>query len=250
LPAAIDTGHPLDRVLRIGATLGAALVLAMPVVFAQGFKFSNPDPSQEADRQAEAMKQDRIAYELSTPCRNDLKGKKIMVVIGEQQSDGYVQAQQQNYGPHFQAINGRLRSLGLRTFTPEEIRAQVKQAEIDAYFRNDPDGAMAAAKRLGASFVLRGLISSQATMNPIIAVNQVSVSMGFTLASSNGKIISDVGASDQSYSGANVAQMAATLVHEQADEVVAAMASAFRRELGTAPGSSIMQTITIGCRRV
>jgi hypothetical protein len=38
------------------------------------------------------MKQDRIAYELSTPCRNDLKGKKIMVVIGEQQSDGYVQA--------------------------------------------------------------------------------------------------------------------------------------------------------------
>jgi len=225
----------LDRVLRIGATLGPALLLAMPLAFGQGFRFSNPDPSQEADRQAEAMKQDRIAYELSTPCRNDLKGKKIMVVIGEQQSDGYVQAQQQNYGPHFQAINGRLRSLGLRTFTPEEIRAQVKQAEIDAYFRNDPDGAMAAARRLGASFVLRGLISSHATMNPIIAVNQVDIGMGFTLASSNGKIVSDVGANAASYSGANVAQMAATLIDEQADEVVARLYGDYCRSAGFPP---------------
>ena len=225
----------MDRVLRIGATLASALLLATPLALAQGFRFSNPDPSQEADRQAEAMKQDRIAYELSTPCRKDLTGKKIMVVIGEQQSNGYVSAQQQNYGPHFQAINGRLRSLGLRTFTPEEIRAQVKQAEIDAYFRNDPDGAMAAAKRLGASFVLRGLITSHATMNPIIAVNQVDVGMGFTLSASNGKIISDVGANAASYSGANVAQMAATLIDEQADEVVARLYGDYCRNAGFPP---------------
>ena len=207
----------------------------MPVVFAQGFKFSNPDPSQEADRQAEAMKQDRIAYELSTPCRNDLKGKKIMVVIGEQQSNGYISAQQQNYGPHFQAINARLRSLGMRTFTPEEIRAQIKQAEIDAYFKNDPDAALSAAKRLGASFILRGLISSQATMNPIIAVNQVDVSMGFTLTASNGRMISDVGANSASYAGANVSQMALTLVNEQADEVVARLYGDYCRSAGFPP---------------
>ena len=71
----------------------------------------------------EAARQDRIAEQLSTPCRADLKDKKIMVVIGEQQSNGYIAAQQQNYGPHFQAINARLRALGLRTYTPEEIRA-------------------------------------------------------------------------------------------------------------------------------
>jgi len=227
----------LHRAFRTAVTFASTLLIAVPAAHSQGFKFSDPDPSQQAERQAEAMKQDRIAYELSTPCRNDLKGKKIMVVIGEEQGNGYVSAQQQNYGPHFQAINGRLRSLGLRTFTPEEIRAQVKQAEIDAYFRNDPDGAMAAAKRLGASFVLRGLISSQATMNPIIAVNQVSVSMGFTLASSNGKIISDAGASAQSYSGANVAQMAATLVHEQADEVVAQLYGDYCRNAGFPPAA-------------
>lgn len=213
--------------------LCAILLLSMPfatgLAGAQGFKFSQPDDSQRLEQ---AAREDRIAYELSTPCRADLKGKKIMVVIGEQQSNGYVSANQQNYGPHFQAINGRLRALGLTTFTPEEIRAQIKQAEIDAYFRNNPDLALSAAKRLGASFVLRGLITSEATMNPIIAVNQVTVGMGFTLAASNGRIISDVGASAGSYAGANVGQMALTLVDEQADEVVARLYGDYCRNAG------------------
>ena len=68
-------------------------------------------------------------------------------------------AQQQNYGPHFQVINGRLREPRLQTFTPEEIRKQIAQAEIDAYFKNDPDAALSASRRLGAAFVLRGLIT-------------------------------------------------------------------------------------------
>ena len=214
----------------------ALLLLAVPFVaglaHAQGFRFSEPDESQRAQQAAKAAQEDRIAWELSTPCRADLKGKKIMVVIGEQQSNGYISANQQNYGPHFQAINGRLRALGLRTFTPEEIRAQIKQAEIDAYFKNNPDLALSAAKRLGASFVLRGLITSEATMNPIIAVNQVTVGMGFTLAASNGRIVSDVGASAGSYAGANVAQMALTLVEEQADEVVARLYGDYCRNAG------------------
>ncbi|MCC7217228.1 MAG: hypothetical protein IT517_10685 [Burkholderiales bacterium] len=214
---------------RLCAILLLTLPFATGLAGAQGFKFSQPDDSQRLEQ---AAREDRIAYELSTPCRADLKGKKIMVVIGEQQSNGYVSANQQNYGPHFQAINGRLRALGLRTFTPEEIRAQIKQAEIDAYFRNNPDLALSAAKRLGASFVLRGLITSEATMNPIIAVNQVTVGMGFTLAASNGRIISDVGASAGSYAGADVGQMALTLVNEQADEVVARLYGDYCRNAG------------------
>ena len=212
--------------------LSAALALDAG---AQGFKFSNPDPSEQEERDAQAAREDRIAYELSTPCRADLKGKKIMVIIGEQQSNGYINAQQQNFGPHYQAINARLRSLGMSTFTPEEIRAQIKQAEIDAYFRNDPDAALSAAKRLGASFILRGLITAEAIPNPIIAVNQVSVSMGFTLTGSNGRIVSDVGASSASYAGANVAQMALTLVNEQADEVVARLYGDYCRSAGFPP---------------
>jgi len=231
----MERAHPVRTFVALSCL---TLALTGGAVHAQGFKFSNPDPAQEADRAAQAAREDRIAYELSTPCRNDLKGKKIMVIIGERQSDGFVMAEQKNYGPHFHAINARLRSLGLRTYTPEEIRAQIKQAEIDAYFRNDPDAALAAAKRNGASFILRGLITSDARPNPMMNVNQVYVSMGFTLTQSNGKMISDVGADAQSYAGSNVGQMALTLVNEQADEVVARLYGDYCRSAGFPPAPS------------
>jgi hypothetical protein len=125
-------------------------------------------------------------------------------------------------------------ALGLRTYTPEEIRRQIAQAEIDAYFRNDPDAALGASKRLGASFVLRGLITSQATRNPMMAVNQVSVNMKFTLYGSNGRLISDTEAGSSSYAGADVARMALTLVNEKADEVVPALYADYCRNAGPA----------------
>jgi acid stress-induced BolA-like protein IbaG/YrbA len=203
---------------RVQSLLLLLTVVAAGPALAQGFRFSTPDDS--AAREA-AARDERIAQDLSVPCRADIKNKKIMVVIGERQSNGYIEAHQQNYGAHYQAINKRLQALGLRTYTPEEIRRQIAQAEIDAYFRNDPDAALAASRRLGASFVLRGLISSQAMRNPMMAVNQVSVNMGFTLTGSNGRVISDTDATSSSYAGADVERMALTLVNEKADEVVA-----------------------------
>ena len=185
-------------VLRHAATALVALALIGPgALHAQGFKFGDPDPADEQERQDKIDTDARVAQQLSTPCRADLKDKKIMVVIGERHSDGVISAQQQNYGPHYQAINRRLRALGLRTFTPEEIRRQIAQAEIDAYFKNDPDAALSASKRLGASFILRGLISSQAMHESDDAVNQVTVDMDFTLTGSNGRLISDAQASIQ-----------------------------------------------------
>jgi len=196
----------------------------------QGFKFSQPD---DADRQEQQAKEDRIRQQLSTPCRAAIKDRKIMVLIGERQSNGYVAAQQQNYGPHFNAINNRLRVLGLKTYTPEEIRRQIAQAEIDAYLKNDQEAMLSAAKRLGASFVLRGLISSQAVRNAMMNVNQVDVNMQFTL-SGNGQIISETDAHSASYAGADVARMALTLVNEQADEVVATLYEDYCRKVGAA----------------
>ena len=93
--------------LRACAILALLALLATGLAEAQpGFKFSQPD---DEDRLANEARQSRIADQLSTPCRASIKDKKIMVVIGEQQSNGYIAAQQQNYGPHFQAINTRLR---------------------------------------------------------------------------------------------------------------------------------------------
>lgn len=210
-----------------------ALAFAATQALAQGFSFSTPDDEERMEREA---KEGRIAAQLSTPCRAELKNRKIMVVIGERQSNGYVSAEQRNYGPHYEAINGRLRALGLRTYTPEEIRRQIAQAEIDAMMRNDPDAALSASKRLGASFVLRGLISAQASQNRVIAVNQVSVDMAFTLTGSDGRPISTADARSASYAGADVARMALTLVNEQADEVVARLYSDYctRAGLGAA----------------
>jgi hypothetical protein len=222
--------------IRTGFAVATFLLLApltvAPAWAANGFKFDQADDSERAENDA---KQDRIAEQLSTPCRAGIKDKKIMVLIGEVQSNGVVAAQQQNYGRHFQAINSRLRALGLKTYTPEEIKRQVAQAEIDAYFRNDPDAALAASKRLGASFVLRGLISSQASENRIIAVNQVSVNMGFTLTGGNGRVISNVDASSSSYAGADVQRMALTLVNEKADEVVAELYADYCTNAGLGP---------------
>jgi acid stress-induced BolA-like protein IbaG/YrbA len=232
--AAARSQQAAMRPISACAILAATILLTAGPALAQGFKFSQPDTAGQAE---EAARQDRIAEQLSTPCRAEIKGKKIAVIIGEVQSNGWISAQQQNYGPHFQAINTRLRALGLTTYTPEEIRRQIAQAEIDAYFRNDPDAALAAAKRLGASFVLRGLISSQAVLNPIVHVNQVSVNMGFTLSGSNGRILSDTQAESSSYAGADVSRMALTLVNEQADAVVAKLYADYCRNAVPARGT-------------
>jgi hypothetical protein len=219
-----------------GALLAASALALSPqaALAAQGFKFGQPTEDDLANQANEQARQERIWDQLGTPCRDRLKEKKIMVIIGERHSDGVIYAQQQNYGHHYQAINSRLRSLGLRTYTPEEIRRQIAQAEIDAYFRNDPDAALSASRRLGASFILRGLITAQATPNPLMPVNQVSVNMGFTLTDTGGRMISDAEASSASYAGSDVSQMALTLVKEKADEVVAQLYSDYCRNAGPA----------------
>jgi len=225
--------NPLHAWLAIAALAMAPLGGAE----AQGFKFSQPDESAKDAAAAEAARQAMIADQLSTPCRNELRGKKIMVIIGQVQTNGYVVAQQQNYGPHYQAINKRLQALGLRTYTPEEIRAQIKQAEIDAYFKNDPDAMLSASRRLGASFVLRGLITSQASMNHLMPVNQVMVNMAFTLTTSGGRVVSDVQASNASYAGPDLGNMALTLVNEKADEVVAQLYGDYCRNAAPPPAA-------------
>jgi hypothetical protein len=199
----------------------AAISLA-GAVHAQGFKFSQEDGAAKAKEQA---RQQAINDRLSTPCREQLKDKKIMLIIGEQQVGGGILANQDNYGPHFQFINQRLRALGLKTYTPEEIKKQIAQAEIDAYFKGNPDAALSASRRLGASFVLRGLIASQATINPVIHVNEVVVNLGFSLTDSSVRMIADATANGGSFSGSDIRSAAARLINERADEVVAKLYS-------------------------
>ena len=209
--------HALIVLLAGMALCGGAL--------AQGFKFSNED---NADKAREAEQQARVQALLSTPCRARIKNQKIMVLIAESR-DGYLQAQQASYSGHFDALNARLQGLGLKTYTQGQITAQIAQAEIDAYFKNNPDAALSASRRLAAQYILRGLITSQAGYNTIVRVNQVSIRMAFTLTDANGRVLSQASAENASYAGVDTAGMALTLINEKADDVVAQLYSDYCR---------------------
>jgi hypothetical protein len=208
------------------------LYLAVPSAFA-AFSFSE-DAKQQ--KEAEDASQQQIGQQLATPCKDALKNKKIMVVIGER-NNGAISARQSSYSAHFNAINQRLRNLGLKTYTQQQITAQIAQAEIDAYFRNDPDAALNASKKMGADFILRGLISSRSAMNPVLRIPEVNIDMAFTLSAANGRTISDVSARAESYSGSDTLGMALTLVNEQASGVVAQLYSDYCRNAGISSNS-------------
>ena len=195
-------------------------------VHAQGFRFSNPSPEDEAQKAAQQQTEAQVSAQLATPCRDRIRNRKIMVLIGEEKN-GIVSARQAGYSQHVDAINARLKGLGLRTYTAEEIRRQIAQEEVDAYFKNDPDRALSASRRLGAQYVLKGTIASSATRNAMVNVNVVNVAMRFTLSDSAGRPVSSASASNASYSGSDTSGMALTLIEERADEVVAKLYSEY-----------------------
>lgn len=195
---------------------------------AQGFKFSNPSPEAQADAADKAQREAVTAIHLAEPCLKKIRNRKIMVLFAEE-VNGMPMANQGTYSRQVEAVNLRLRAVGLKTYSPEEIRRQIAQEEIDAYFKNNPDRALSAARRLAAQYVLRGVIATSAVANPMVRVNQVSVTMDFTLTDSAGRTISTASASNQSYAGGDVAGMALTLIDERADEVVARLYSDYCR---------------------
>lgn len=218
-----------------GALAASILCITLPAA-AQGFKFSNEDPAEKASQEAQAKKQGEVQAMLATPCRDKIKNQKIMVMFGEERN-GVVSASQGSYNAHLNAVNDRLTALGLKTFTQAQIRAQVAQAEINAVFKNDPDAAISASRRLAAQFILRGVISSSARQNAIVNLNQVNVAMNFTLTGADGRMVSQATAKNESYAGADVGGMALTLVNESAEEVVAQLYSDYCQKSGINMGA-------------
>jgi hypothetical protein len=195
---------------------------------AQGFKFSDPPPGAQAEAQAQAQRAARVEAQLGTPCRDRIKNRKIVVLIGEE-TNGVISAGQGPFSRHVEAVNTRLKNLGLQTYSPEQIRRQIAQEEINAYFKNDPDRALSASRRMAAQYVLRGVIASSAVRNAMVNVNQVSVKMNFTLTDAAGRPVSTAAASNESYAGSDTSGMALTLIEERADEVVAQLYSDYCR---------------------
>lgn len=194
-----------------------AVLFGAAAFHAQAFSFSDDEEQQKT---AEAASRQRNASLLATPCRQAIKDKRIMVVIGERGARG-MQADQEAYSPHFQSIDKRLKKLGLNTFTQAEMKARIAQAEIDAYLKNDMEAALNASKKMGSDFILKGVISSRTATNPVLRIPEVYVSMSFTLTGADGRTISEASGRAESYSGTDTGSMALTLINEQAEGVVA-----------------------------
>lgn len=215
---------------RSSAILLACCAVASGALAQQpGFRFSNPPADAQADAAAQAQKRAQEQEQLSTPCRDRIRNRRIMVVVGEERN-GAVAAPQGRFGRHVEAINGRLQQLGLRTLSAEQIRKQVAQEEVDAYFKNDPDRALSASKRLAAQYVLKGVIATQAFRNAAVNVNQVNVALDVTLSDAAGRPVSTARATNASYAGADVDGMALALIEERADEVVAQLYADYCRK--------------------
>ena len=206
----------------------AILLLSTAVSNVLAFNFDD-DERQQKDADAAARR--KVSSQLSTPCRQSLKDKRIMVVVGERTARG-MNSDQGSYSPHFQSIDKRLKRLGLNSFSQEEMRAKVAQAEIDAYLKNDMEAALSASKKMGSDFILKGVISSRTAYNAIVHLPEVYVSMSFTLTGADGRTISEASGRAESYSGGDTGGMALTLINEQAEGVVAKLYSDYCRQVG------------------
>jgi hypothetical protein len=194
------------------------------------FRFSTEAEKAQAAEQAEQLQQaQQIEQLVSVPCQRALKNRRILQLVAERSKDRW-QTRQERYGPFFQVIDARLRALGLKTYTQEQIRQRIAQAEVDAYFNNDPDAALAASKRLAADYVIRGTISAIADVNPVVHVKEVAVSVGLTLTAADGRVLSQVDARADSYSGSDTLGTAVTLIREQADRMVAQLYNDYCRK--------------------
>jgi hypothetical protein len=197
---------------------------------ADTFSFSSAAAKAQDKEQADAANQAQAVRQLvSAPCQQRLKNRRILLLIAEHSGDEWL-ARQDRYEPLLRVIESRLKALGLKTYTQQQIKADVAQAEVDAYFRNDPDAALAASKRLGANYVLRGSITSQAGINPVVRVNEVAVKIDLTLSGVDGRVLSDVSSHSDSYSGSDTLGTALALVREQADPLVAQLYNDYCRD--------------------
>jgi hypothetical protein len=208
--------------------LTAAVMTGPGTIRADEDTFHFPPPTSTSDTQPDTAP----AEPVSDACRSRLKSRRILFLIAEQQGDQWLTAQDR-FQPLLQIIDNRLRDLGFMIYTPQQIKASVAQAEIDAYFKNDPDAALAASKKLGANFVLRGTISSRAGVNAVVQVNEVAVNIDMTLSGLDGRTLSQVGAHTDSYSGSDTLRTAVALVNEQADRLVAQLAGDYCRQTST-----------------
>jgi hypothetical protein len=213
---------------------GVILCLCSPLYAAPSaadqFSFSGEAAKEQQKEDADAAaRAQSIQALVSVPCRQRLKDRRIVLLVAQQSPHQWMAAQDR-FGQFIRVLDARLKGLGLKTYSAQEIKASIAQAEIDAYFKNDPDAALSASKRLGASYILKGSITNRTGVNPVVGVNEVDVDIDLTLSSTEGRVLSDVSAHSGSYSGSDTLATALDLVRQQADTLVAQLYNDYCRQ--------------------
>ena len=204
------------------AVLPALLVMLFAPAQIEAFSFNETEERErEAAEQAVEERTRAIEQLLSVPCAERLKKRKMALIIGEQVEKHGLMYEPHKYGAVFQEINCRLRALGLNTYTQEQIRAQIANEEVRAFLNNEVDAAETAARRLSARYILRGMIRSKVRLNPVVGIDEVFVTMAFTLVDASGRVISNVTAGGDAYSGSDPMAVALEIVQREADLAVA-----------------------------
>jgi hypothetical protein len=216
-------------------TLLASIAVAGAVPAAEPFSFSIQLQQEEAAEQAAAAQRAASIRELvSVPCRDRLKNRKILQLMAERREGRWL-AEQGRYGGLTSIIDTRMRALGLGTYTQEQITSNIAQAEVTAYFNNDPDGALAASKRLAADYILRSDLTITTDINEVVGIHEVAVDLQLTLSSASGRQLSAVDAHSESYSGLDTFGTASALLKRQADKLVAQLYNDYCRKADAPP---------------
>lgn len=213
--------NTLKSVMSFALPALLAMLLAAPAqIEAFSFRETEEREQQAAERAVEERAR-RVEQLLSVPCDERLKKRKMALIIGQHVEEHGLVYQPDKYGAVYQEINGRLRELGLNTYSQEQIRAQIANEEVRAFLNNEVDAAETAARRLSARYILRGMIRSKVRQNPVVGIDEVFVTMAFTLVDASGRVISNVTAGGDAYSGADPMAVALDIVQREADLAVA-----------------------------
>jgi len=199
------------------------------------FRFSaRVEQEQAAEQAAEAQRAESIRQLVSVPCRDRLKNRKILQLMAEHREGRWL-TEQDRFGRLTSIIDTQMRALGLGTYTQEQITSAVAQAEVDAYFNNDPDGALAASRRLAADYILRGDLTMTTGVNQVVGVREVAVDLQLTLSSASGQQLSAVDAHSESFSSVDTLGTASALLKRQADQLVAQLYNDYCRKADPPP---------------
>lgn len=174
-------------------------------------------------------------------CPANIKSKTIATMIGESHRDdrpGYYRvfaywnvADEPNwdrrfgtrksvYGELVGHLNNSFHSLGLKTFSAEEINQKIAKEEQEAFLNNDLEAALSAASRLQADYLLKGNISTKAQINKVVKVDELFVTINLFLSDQNGRQLATAQISETAFSDADIPATVQKMIGAQANKIV------------------------------